>query len=93
MPGSAALVVADRVTTATEKSGSRATNPIRLSLEGIAAIIMHRSRKCNANWWFGGARFEALCVLCVLCVSVVDDMVSKIHHKDTENTEVHKETA
>jgi len=54
---------------------------------------MHRSRKCNANWWFGGARFEALCVLCVLCVSVVDDMVSKIHHKDTENTEVHKETA
>src|ERR1044072_7552938 len=30
----------------------------------------------------------SLCILCVLCVSVVDWSQIKIHHRDTENTEV-----
>jgi hypothetical protein len=30
----------------------------------------------------------SLCNLCVLCVSVVDEFRGKIHHRDTENTEV-----
>src|ERR1044072_4831685 len=34
---------------------------------------------------------SSLCILCILCVSVVDDFRAKTHHRDTENTELHRE--
>ena len=33
-------------------------------------------------------RSFSLCHLCVLCVSVVDRISRRIHHRDTENTEM-----
>src|SRR5689334_12053019 len=30
----------------------------------------------------------SLCKLCVLCVSVVDEFRAKVHHRDTEDTEL-----
>ena len=34
---------------------------------------------------------NSLCVLCVLCVSVVNLTSATVHHRDTENTELHRE--